>query len=129
MDEGHLSKRDRSHPIGQTIEKALSQHDAAYWLGIGLRQFKRLARVWRQRGDAGLVNRQRGQAAHNRLPEATRPRIEPLLRERYPDFGPTLAAEKLAERDGIAVSRETVRRIQTRLKLHRPKARRAKRVF
>ena len=88
-----------------------------------MRQSKRLVMAWKQRGDAGLVNRQRGQASHNRLPEATRPRIEQLFGESYPDFGPTLAAEKLAERDGIAVSRETVRRTQTWLKLHRPKAR------
>ena len=40
-----------------------------------------------------------------------------------------MAAEKLAERDGIEVSRETVRRIQVGLKLHKPKKRRAKRVF
>ena len=75
------------------------------------------------------VSRQRGRAAHNRLSEATRLRIEQLLRATYPDFGPTLASEKLAERDGIVVSRETVRRIQTRLKLHRPKKRGEKRVF
>ena len=70
-----------------------------------------------------------GHVHHNRLAEATRLRIERLLRETYPDFGPTLAAEKLAERDGIVVSRETVRRIQTRLKLHKPKKRGARRVF
>jgi hypothetical protein len=34
--------------------------------------------------------------------------IEGLLRDTYPDFGPPLAAEKLAERDGIVVSRETI---------------------
>jgi hypothetical protein len=45
------------------------------------------------------------------------------------DFGPTLAAEKLLERDGIKVSAETVRRIQIELGLWRPKRRRAKRVF
>ena len=33
--------------------------------------------------------------------------------EEYPDFGPTLAAEKLAEREGIAVSAETVRGMQS----------------
>lgn len=58
-----------------------------------------------------------------------RGRIGALLREFYPDFGPTLAAEKLAERDGIAVSAETVRRLQIELGLWRPKKRRAKRVF
>ncbi len=94
-----------------------------------MRQFKRWVRARKQRGDAGLVSRQRGSTSHNRLAEATVLRIEPLLPESDPDFGPTLAAGKWAERDGIIVSRETVRRIQTRRKLHRPKARRAKRVF
>jgi transposase len=133
MPEGYLSmsveERERSHLIRRTIEKGLSQRDAAERLGISRRQFKRLVRAWKQHGDAGLISRQRGRAAHNLLAEATRLRIERLLREVYPDFGPTLAAEKLAERDGIVVSRETVRRIQTRLKLHRPKKRGEKRVF
>jgi len=133
MAEGYLSmsaeERDRSHLIRRTVEKSLSQREAAERLGISRRQFERLVRGWKRHGDCGLVSRQRGRAAHNRLAEAMRLRIERLLRETYPDFGPTLAAEKLAERDGIVVSRETVRRIQTRLKLHRPKKRGEKRVF
>ena len=65
----------------------------------------------------------------NRLTEATVDRIERQLQETYPDFGPTLAAEKLSARDGIVVSRETVRHIQIHLGLHKPKRRRQKRVF
>ena len=122
-------ERERSHLIRQTVEKTLRQKEAAERLGIGERQFKRLVRAWKRHGDGGLVNRQRGRASNNRLTAATRGRIEQLLGETYGDFGPTLAAEKLAERDGIEVSRETVRRIQVGLKLHRPKKRRAKRVF
>jgi transposase len=133
MPEGYLlmsaGERERSHLIRRTVEKTLSQREAAERLGIGVRQFKRLVRVWKLHGDAGLTSRQRGRVAHNQLAESTRIRIERLLHGTYPDFGPTLAAEKLAERDGIVVSRETVRRIQTRLKLHRPKKRREKRVF
>jgi transposase len=124
-----VSERDRSHLIRRTVEKSLGQREAAERLGLSVRQFKRLVHAWKRDGDGGLVSRRRGRAAPNRLPEATRLRIEQLLRESYPDFGPTLAAEKLAERDGIVVSRETVRRIQTRLKLHRPKKRGEKRVF
>jgi transposase len=133
MLEGYLlmsaSERDRSHLVRRIIEKSLSRREAAERLGIGIRQIKRLVRAWKRQGDHGLVSRQRGRAAHNRLSEATRLRIEQLLRATYPDFGPTLASEKLAERDGIVVSRETVRRIQTGLKLHRPKKRGEKRVF
>jgi transposase len=133
MPEGYLlmsaDERERSHLIRRTIEKSLRQHEAAERLGLGVRQFKRLVRAWKRDGDGGVVSRRRGRAAHNRMTETRRLRIEQLLRETYPDFGPTLAAEKLAERDGIVVSRETVRRIQTRLKLHRPKKRSEKRVF
>ena len=133
MPEGHLlmsvAERDRSHLIRCTIEGSLGQREAAERLGISVRQFKRLVHAWRRAGDAGLLNRRRGRPAPNRLADATRQRIEQLLRETYPDFSATLAAEKLAERDGIVVSRETVRRIQTLLKLHRPKKRGEKRVF
>ncbi len=73
-------------------------------------------------GDEGGVRR-------TRMPEAERIRLEDLLREKYPDFGATLAAEKLAALDGLRVSRETIRPTQIRLGLHRPKARRAARVF
>ena len=52
-----------------------------------------------------------------------------LLKEKYEDFGPTLAAEKLLELEGIAVSRETVRQLQIGEKLWKPKRRRVRRVF
>ena len=73
---------------------------------------KRLLRRWRALGDAGLVSRQRGRPSPRRLEASKRARIEELLRDKYPDFGATLAAEKLGEREGVEVSRETVRRIQ-----------------
>ena len=133
MAEGCLlmssDERDRSRLIRETVEKKLRQQEAAERLGVGLRHFKRLVRTWKQSGDAGLVSRQRGQPLNRRLGAVMVQRIEHLLRETYPDFGPTLAAEKLAERDGIVVSRETVRHIQAGLGLHRAKSRRAKKVF
>ena len=115
MDEGFLAMsardRDRSHLIRQTIEETLSQRETSERLGIGVRRFKRLVRAWKRQGDAGLINRQRGRASNNRLPEAARREVARLPRDNYLDFGPTLAAEKLAERDGIVVSRETIRRM------------------
>ena len=124
-----IEERERSHLVGQTQEKHLSQRQASERLGIGVRQFKRLVRSWKQQGDAGLVSRQRGRASNNRLASGERERIAELLRDKYPDFGPTLAVEKLLERDGIAVSAETVRQMQIAMGLWRPKKRRHKRVF
>jgi hypothetical protein len=75
------------------------------------------------------VSGHRGRRSNNRLPAEVRDRIADLLRDKYPDFGPTLAAEKLMELDGLTVSRESVRRLQIALKLWKPKRRRARRVF
>jgi transposase len=122
-------ERERACLVRQAVRGELSQRACAERLGIGVRQFKRLVRIWRNEGDAGLVSRQRGRPSHRRMSKAVRGRIEVLLRQKYPDFGATLAAEKLLERDGIEVSIETVRRIQIGLGLWRPKTRRARRVF
>jgi transposase len=111
------------------VDGRLGQGEASERLGISVRQFKRLVRAWRRDGDAGLVSRQRGRPSHRRMSEALRSRIGDLLRDKYADFGATLAAEKLFELDGIKVSAETVRRLQIGLGLWRPKTRRVRRVF
>jgi transposase len=122
-------ERDRLAVIRQVGDGKLKQARAAELLGLKVRQVKRLVRAWRQRGDRGLVSRRRGKPSNNRLAAATVARIGQALKERYADFGPTFAAEKLLEHEGIAVSAETVRQLQIRLGLWRPKSRRAKRVF
>jgi transposase len=123
------SERERACLVRQAVRGELSQREGAERLSIGVRQFKRLVRAWRSEGDTGLISRQRGRASHRRMSEAMRGRIAALLRDQYADFGATLAAEKLLERDAIKVSIETVRRIQIGLGLWRPKTRRARRVF
>ena len=133
MPEGTISmtrvERERAFVVRQCVDGVLCQGEAAERLGIGVRQIKRLVRNWRREGDPGLVSRQRGRPSHRRMSEALRSRIGTLLAETYPDFGPTLAAEKLWERNEIKVSAEMVRRLQIELGLWRPKRRRAKRVF
>jgi hypothetical protein len=133
MAEGLLlmsgQERDRSHVVRLAAEHRLSQQEGAERLGLGVRQFRRLVRAWHQDGAAGLVSRQRGGASHNRMAGALRRRILTLLADKYEDFGPTLAAEKLLELDGITVSRETVRQLQIGARLWKPKRRRARRVF
>jgi transposase len=123
------AERERAFLVRQAVEGLVNQREASERLGIGVRQFKRLVRAWRSGGDAGLVSRQRGRPSHRRMSEAVRTRIGGLLKEKYADFGATLATEKLLELDGIKVSVEMVRRIQIGLRLWRPKTRRARRVF
>lgn len=122
------AERERSHLMRRIVGGELTQVRAGELLGITPRQVGRLVAAFRARGDRGLVSGRRGKASNNRRDDAERQCIVAALKDRYGDFGPTLAAEKLFEHEGIAVSRESVRQLQIAHGLWRPKSRRAKRV-
>src|SRR5438874_11398673 len=77
-------------------------------LGLGYRQAKRAYRRYREQGDAGLVHRLRGRRSNHKQPELRRQALE-TYRAKYADFGPTLAAEYLAQEDHVTVPIETLR--------------------
>ena len=70
---------------------------------------RRLLERIRTGGAASIRHKAIGRPSNNRISDGVRDYAVTLVRERYADFGPTLAAEKLAERDGLRVSRETLR--------------------
>ncbi|MBP7827105.1 MAG: ISNCY family transposase [Verrucomicrobia bacterium] len=78
-------------------------------LGLSYRQTKRVWRRYRAAGDAGLVHRLRGRPGPRRKPPELRAQVLARHAQRYPDFGPTLAAEYLAQ-EGWRVDHETLRR-------------------
>src|SRR4051795_9506342 len=82
---------------------------AARLIGVSERQVFRLLKAYRARGVEGLVSRRRGRASNRRYGEPVREAALAAIRERYADFGPTLAAEKLAETHDLRLSRETLR--------------------
>lgn len=108
-----MSQRElsRLEVIQRVCRKALTQRRAAELLSVSVRQVKRLCRAYRREGTAALASRQRGRPSNHRLrPEAVE-RARELLRERYHDFGPTFAREKLAEAHGLRLGVETVRQL------------------
>ena len=100
----------RVHVIRQTMEQTLTQVQAGTMLGLTTRHIRRLIERVEQTGDHGLAHRGRGKPSNRRIPEQVKTTVLMLDEQRYGDFGPTLAAEKLAERHGITLSDETVRR-------------------
>ena len=100
----------RVHVIRQVVEQALRQREAGELLGLTTRQVRRLIQRVRAEGDAGLVHRSRGRPSNRRHRPALKARVLRLYAQRYGDYGPTLAAEQLAERHGITLSAETLRR-------------------
>lgn len=100
----------RVHVIRQALEKQITQEKAGELLRLTERQIRRLMRRVEQEGDQGLVHRGRGKPSNRRIPEQRKAQVLKLYEKRYGDFGPTLAVEKLAEREGIMLSAETLRR-------------------
>jgi transposase len=107
-----MSQREltRLEVIQRVRRKTLKQRQAAELLSISVRQVKRLCKTYQASGAAGLISKRLGQPANTRLPEKTINKARQLLRTRYPDFGPTLATEKLALA-GLSLSVETVRQL------------------
>src|SRR6202795_236632 len=83
--------------------------DACVLIGLQRRQVFRLLRGLKQDGARSVLSKRRGRPSNHRLPAEVRTLALSIVRERYADFGPTLAAEKLAEHHGCSVSRETLR--------------------
>ena len=99
----------RLYVIRQSLDKAITQDQAAVALGVTDRQVRRIAKNVRQLGDVGIQHKSRGKQAHNRIADKTRNKAVMLCRETYREFGPTLAREKLLAQHKIKVSVETLR--------------------
>ena len=101
--------------------------EAAELLGLSVRSVWRLKRRFADEGPAGLVHGNRGQPSPRRIDEATREQVRALARGRYDGANDSHLAELLAEREGIVVSRVSVRRILRAAGIASPRRRRAPR--
>ena len=125
--EGHLlmSQRERERlKLFERVKRGeLVQLEAAELCGLSYRQTRRLYRRYREFGDRGLVHRGRGRASNRGYASEFRQAVLARYQERYPDFGPTLAAEKLAL-DGYVLDHETLRGWLLKAKLWRKRRKR-----
>jgi transposase len=104
----------RLEVVQRVRRRTLTQRRAAELLSLSVRQVKRLCRAYKAAGAPALVSRRRGHPSNNRLaPQAVSAALG-LLRTRYPDFGPTLAQEKLCQEHGLRLSVESVRQLMIR---------------
>src|ERR1700732_660251 len=118
-------ERDRLKVLHEVKQKHLSQVAAAARLKVTDRQVRRMLLRIRERGDAALVHGLRGRPSNRKLAARLEQKILARLRQRYADFGPTLAAEHLAQ-EGFPVSRETLRKWMSKAALWRPRSQRVK---
>ena len=83
---------------------------AAQLLGRSERRVWRLLKAFRRDGAAGLISKKRGRPSNRKTAAAVRAAALWVVRQNYADFGPTLAAEKLAGEHGFGLSTETSRK-------------------
>jgi len=100
----------RLHIIHKLLDKKLKQIEAKDLLDLSTRQIRRLIKRVKEEGDRGIIHRLRGKPSHRAFPQKLKDKVINLYKKKYPDFGPTLATEKLFELDRIKISRETLRR-------------------
>src|ERR1700747_638584 len=120
-------ERDRLKVLHEIQQRHLTQVAGAERLKISDRQVRRMLLRLRQRGDSSLVHGLRGRPSNRKLSVRLEQKILARLRQRYADFGPTLAGEHLAQ-EVFSVSRETLRKWMTKAALWRPRSERVKAV-
>jgi transposase len=101
----------RAQILGLVDELKISQKEAAKRLNITSRQVRRLIKRYHAEGLPGLISKKRGHVSNRRTDEATKATAIELIGTHYPDFGPTLVAEKLTEKHKLRLSVETVRQL------------------
>src|SRR5579864_5231961 len=99
-----MKETERITIMDNLIAKRIKQKHAAKQLGISIRQIQRMVKRYKREGIKGLTHKSRGKVGNRAMKIAKKEQIVQMIKKKYPDFGPTLAAEKLSERDGISVS-------------------------
>ena len=127
MTEGLLvmtkKERDRIGIIRNVVEKRLKQCEAMTILGLSKRQIIRLVKGYRGTGETSLISKHRGKVGANAHSMDLKLQIKEMVEKRYPDFGPSFAAEKLLDIEQIKINKETLRQwmIEWGLWISKPK--------
>ena len=100
----------RLKAVQEAIAGQITQRHAGELLRLSERQVRRLVRAVRTEGERGVVHKGRGKPSNRQINSKTRDIAITAYKEPYMGFGPTLAMEKLREREGICVSKETLRK-------------------
>ena len=104
-------EQNRLQILNGVLEQHWSMREAAPLLGVSERQGWRLLAAYRKEGARGLAHKNRGRAPPNATPKTIQHQVVALALERYDRVNHTHLSELLAEREGLMLSRPTVRQI------------------
>lgn len=99
--------------LEKLIRREIKQKVGAKMLGITIRQTRRILKKYKLEGSKGLVHKSRGKISNNKIPQEKLDEAIQLIKNKYWDFAPTLANEKLLENHQIKISTEKLRQEMT----------------
>jgi len=114
---------DRYETIKNLIAKAINGTDAAKLLNLSVRQVKRLKAGVKLSGANGVIHKLRGRESNRRTDCLVWQKAKDLIVKFYPDFGPTLAHEKLVENHRVKLGVGTIRNLMISEKIWMTKKR------
>ncbi len=108
-----LSTREieRLRIINKVMDKDMTQIKASEILGISDRQIRNIIQKVKEKGPKGIRHGNRGRESPHKMAKELEDRIGLIVKRKYPDFGPTLASEKLLECEAIEISKEKLRQV------------------
>src|SRR5271170_7610624 len=102
---------DRLRVIDQLAQKQINQQQAADVLGLSRRQIKRIVKAHKLEGPKGVISKKRGKVSNRQIPVATKELAKTLIEQKYVNFGPTLAHEKLIKDHHLIISVGSIRNL------------------
>ncbi len=110
--------------IKSLIDGAIDGTEASKQLGLSIRQTKRMKAIVDKKGMKGIVHKNRGKPSNRKIDRKIIEKTKKLLKEKYSDFKPTFASEKLLELHNIKINKETIRQMMAEENLWKIKPRR-----
>lgn len=123
------NERLRLTVIEELIEGKINSSTAAMKLNLSVRQVKRLKKKFGQGGHDSLIHGLRGKPGLRKTNMQMETEIVKIIKEKYHDFGPLLAWEKITAVHNIMIGRETVRSIMIRNNIWESKKRKRSQYF
>jgi len=125
-----MEEVNRYEVIKRLIRKEITEEEARKMIELkSTRQIRRIKKRVIKEGAAGVIHRNRGRPSNRKLNKELVSKITGIYQEKYSDFGPTLASEKLAEIHNIKISSESLRKILIEARLWKVKERKNPKIY
>ncbi len=109
--------------IQSLIDGKINGTDASKQIGVSIRHVKRMKSAVIKKKMKGIIHASRGRIGNRGLDIKIVENAKKYLKEKYYDFGPTFASEKLEKIHNIKINKESVRQIMIAVNLWKPKSR------